>query len=270
MEKFCTQNSIASQTVKSQVKMKTFSDMQVSKSLPPLHPYWGSALRKFYSKMRMRTRKEEETESRKQWTSPRMCHSSVTLIQQDVSRWSDSSPAHPFQMRMHSRRALWEEYAFYAMDGIIDKLACLRIWRTYILQSTKKKTKQTCHEIHVQLWNNNKKKYSWMEWKKSLDFTLAVGTFPFKWHRHVIDVYRRKWPSFYLVLSKQYLHSQNNLDAIYQYTVFWSAHRQNMKGLNFLFRNEAENNSDKLRKNSRKRLRITCEKRAGRKIQSAD
>lgn len=95
----------------------------------------------------MRTRKEEETESRKQWTSPRMCHSSVTLIQQVVSRQSDSSPAHPFQMRMHSRRALWEEYAFYAIDGIIDKLACLRIWRTYILQSTKKKTKQTCHEI---------------------------------------------------------------------------------------------------------------------------
>lgn len=39
MEKFSTQNSIASQTVKSQVKMKTFSDTQVSKSLPPLHPY---------------------------------------------------------------------------------------------------------------------------------------------------------------------------------------------------------------------------------------
>lgn len=39
MEKFCAQNSIASQTVKSQVKMKTFSDMQVfKKSTPPLHP----------------------------------------------------------------------------------------------------------------------------------------------------------------------------------------------------------------------------------------
>lgn len=38
MEK-CAQNSIASQTVKSQVKMKTFSDMQVfKKSVPPLHP----------------------------------------------------------------------------------------------------------------------------------------------------------------------------------------------------------------------------------------
>lgn len=39
MEKCCAQNSIASQTVKSQVKMKTFSDMQVfKKSVPPLHP----------------------------------------------------------------------------------------------------------------------------------------------------------------------------------------------------------------------------------------
>lgn len=35
-----------------------------------------------------------------------------------------------------------------------------------------------------------------------------------------LDVYRRKRPSFYLALSKQYVHSQNNIDAIYLYTVF--------------------------------------------------
>lgn len=64
----------------------------------------------------------------------------------------------------------------------------------------------------------------------------------------ILDVYERKCPSFYVALSKQYLYSQNNIDAIYWYLVFWSACRQNMKGLIFLFRNEIEINPDKLQK----------------------
>lgn len=61
----------------------------------------------------------------------------------------------------------------------------------------------------------------------------------------ILDVYERKCPSFCVAFSKQYLYSQNNIDAFYR---FWSAYKQNMKGLIFLFRNEIEINPDQLQK----------------------
>lgn len=48
-----------------------------------------------------------------------------------------------------------------------------------------------------------------------------------------LAVYWRKHPSFYVALNKQYSCSQNNADAAYWHTVFWSVYRQNMKGLIF-------------------------------------
>lgn len=120
--------------------------------------------------MSMKTRKEEETESRKQWTSPRMCQSKVTLIQQDVSCQSDSFPADPFQMRMHG-------------SGSLGRI-CILCHRWRHRETGMFKKMENIHSLvnkkenkaNVMKFASNQetttKKYSWMECKKRLEFPI--------------------------------------------------------------------------------------------------
>lgn len=61
-----------------------------------------------------------------------------------------------------------------------------------------------------------------LECMKRCNLTLAVGTFPYKWHRNPEHwaMYGKKCPCIYSFLSKQYLPSQNNVDAVCWYSVF--------------------------------------------------
>lgn len=78
-------------------------------------------------------------------------------------------------------------------------------------------------------------------WCKKTPFDIG-GRYIARGTVMTLAVYGRKRPSFCVALNKQYLRSPNNADAVYWHTVFWSAYRQNTKGLIFLFRNEVESN----------------------------
>lgn len=85
---------------------------------------------------------------------------------------------------------------------------------------SKKKT-EIYQDIQVQLWNNNKN--SWDVRSDSMDIGgryLSLEVAQASW---TLDMYGRKWPSFYSALSKQDLLSQSNVDAVCWYSVFWPA-----------------------------------------------
>lgn len=80
MENFWTRDNPAHQTVRRDNRMKTVSDRQVFRKSTYFAPVLRKYLEEVLQQIRKKTRKEEEMKSRKQWTSPRMSHSRVTVV----------------------------------------------------------------------------------------------------------------------------------------------------------------------------------------------
>lgn len=114
-------------------KWRRFLTCKFSKSLYllctlPEQAPWGSSTAKWGWEAEKKKKQNPENNgphpgcvTPKWHLSNRMSHARVTVFQQTHFRWECII------------QAPWEEYAFYAIDGVIEKLACLRRWRTYIL-----------------------------------------------------------------------------------------------------------------------------------------
>lgn len=110
-ENLCTQNSIASQTVKRQVKIKTFSDMQVFRKSASFAPL----LRRYLEEVL------QQNEDGNQEKGRNGIQKTVDLTQMSLTlEWQISS--RPISDENAQSQALWEESAFCAIHSIIEKL----------------------------------------------------------------------------------------------------------------------------------------------------